>query len=80
MYKRQFQKCPQLDLLLLGRLIWKEVVLRVSRAQAVYSRLVLIGRHPSVLRDYDNMLCIEDLEQNLVWLRRPIREWPSLPH
>ena len=26
------------------------------------------------------MLCVEDLEQRLVWLRRPIREWQSLPH
>ena len=29
-------------------------------------------RHPSVSRDYGIMLCMEDLEQCLVWLRRPI--------
>ena len=35
---------------------------------------VLEIRHPSVSKDYGNVLCIEDLEQHLVWLRRPIRE------
>ena len=33
-----------------------------------------IVRHPSVSKDYGTMLCMEDLEQRLVWLRRPIRE------
>ena len=37
-------------------------------------------RHPSVSRDYGNVLWMEDLEQRLVWLRRPIWEWQSLPH
>ena len=38
------------------------------------------SRHPSVLGDYSNMLRIEILEQCLVWLRRPIQGWQSLPH
>ena len=37
-------------------------------------------RHPSVSTDYGNVLWMEDLEQCLVWLRRPIREWQSVPH
>ena len=37
-------------------------------------------RHPSISRDEGNVLWIEVLEQRLVWLRRPIREWQSLPH
>ena len=37
-------------------------------------------RHPSVSRNYGNMLWIEVFEQRLVWLRRPIWEWQSLPH
>ena len=37
-------------------------------------------RHPSVSRDYGNVLCMEELEQCLVWLRRPVRESQSLPH
>ena len=37
-------------------------------------------RHPSISRDYGNLLCMENVEQRLMWLRRPIWEWQSLPH
>ena len=37
-------------------------------------------RHPSLSEDYGNALCMEDLEQHLMWLGRPIREWQLLPH
>ena len=44
------------------------------------SYLFICSRHPSVSKDYGSVLCMEDLEQRLVLLRRPIRELQSLPH
>ena len=37
-------------------------------------RQLWVVRHPSVSKDYGSVLCMEGLEQRLVWLRRPIRE------
>ena len=44
----------------------------VCSIQEVNFQTLSLVRHLSVLRGCGNMLCMEDLEQHLGWLRRPI--------
>ena len=52
----------------------KNIELHFDEVTHKLGELKKLIRHPSVSKDYGNVLCMEDLEQRLVWLRRPIRQ------